>query len=75
MTVRLNITMQRELYLRLKRELPARAISAFISKAVRARLRPDRKTLDAAYKAATQERARLELARDWQPTETDGWPE
>lgn len=75
MPVRLNITMPADLYRRLKRELPAKRISAFISDAVRRRLWPDRRTLDAAYKAARKERHRAELAKDWASTETEGWPE
>jgi len=43
MTVRLNITMNEDLYRRLKRELPAKRISWFIEQSVRSCLRPDRK--------------------------------
>jgi hypothetical protein len=50
-------------------------ISAFIAQAVRAKLRPDRQALDAAYKAASKERWRRRLADDWSPTDTEGWPE
>lgn len=75
MTVRLNITMKEDLYKRLKRELPAKGISAFINVAVRAHLQPDKRTLDAAYKAARKERWRNQAAKDWQQTETEGWPE
>ena len=75
MTVRLNITMDEKLYRRLKRELPPRGISAFIEGAVRSRLRPDRKTLEAAYAAASREAWREELEKDWAPTELEGWPE
>ena len=74
MPVRLNITMDAELYDRLKRELPAKGISRFINDAVRARLHPDRQTLDAAYKAARKEGWRKELAKDWGMTETAEWP-
>lgn len=74
MPVRLNITMDADLYDRLKRELPAKRISRFINDAVRARLHPDRHTLDAAYKAARKEPWREELAEDWEVTETEGWP-
>ena len=74
MTVRLNITMDETLYRRLKKEIPPRGISAFIEKAVRDRMRPDRKTLDAAYAAARKERWRSDLARDWEATELEGWP-
>ena len=75
MAVRLNITMDEELYARLKTELPPKRISAFINDAVRAKLRPDKKALDAAYKAARKDEARGELAKDWETTEIEGWPE
>lgn len=75
MAVRLNITMEEELYRRLKKELPSKGISAFIGAAVKARLVPDRKTLDAAYKTASRERWRHGLSRDWQATEGEAWPD
>lgn len=75
MVVRLNITMDEDLYRRLKKELPRRGISSFISEAVRARIHPDRRTLDDAYKAAGREGWRRGVAQEWRSTETDGWPE
>jgi len=75
MSVRLNITMDEDLYRRLKKELPAKGISSFINKAVRARIRPDRRTLDAAYRAASRESWRRRMQREWRSTETEGWPE
>lgn len=75
MAVRLNITMEKDLYKRLKRELPPKGISAFINEAVRARLYPDPGALDSAYKKARHERWRHELAEDWEVTETESWPE
>ena len=75
MNVRLNITMDRDLYQRLKRELPAKKISSFINEAVRAKLHPDRKKLDAAYKAARREPWRKKMVREWEATETEDWPE
>jgi hypothetical protein len=74
MPVRLNITMDADLYDRLKQELPAKGISRFINDAVRARLQPDRRTLDTAYKAARKEAWRKELAEEWDVAETEGWP-
>jgi hypothetical protein len=74
MPVRLNITMDEGIYRRLKKELPAKRISSFIEAAVRARLHPDRRALDAAYKAASKERWRREVAQEWAVTETEGWP-
>jgi hypothetical protein len=75
MAVRLNITIDEELYRRLKEELPPKGISAFIGAAVKAKLAPDRKVLDAAYKAASRERWRRGLSRDWEATEGEGWPD
>lgn len=74
MTVRLNITMDRDLYRQLKRDLPPKRISAFIGEAIRGKLLPDSKTLDAAYKAAAKEPWRRELADEWKATEVEAWP-
>jgi hypothetical protein len=68
MSVRLNITMDEALYKRLKKELPPRRISLFIEAAVRARIHPDRATLDATYRAAAREPWRRRLASDWSKT-------
>jgi hypothetical protein len=67
--------MEEELYERLKKELPPKRISAFISDAVRARLYPDRRTLDAAYREASRESWRRGVAEAWQSTESEDWPE
>lgn len=74
MTVRLNITIDEAIYRRLKRELPPKGISAFIEEAVKSRLRPAKRVLDAAYEAARLERWRSELAEDWAVTEVEAWP-
>jgi hypothetical protein len=74
MPARLNITMDPKLYRRLKEEVPPKKISAFIEAAVRSHLRPDRASLDAAYKAARRESWRAGLSDDWRRTETEGWP-
>ena len=75
MTVRLNITMDDAVYARLKRRVSPKKMGAFIAEAVRARLTPDRATLDAAYRGAREERWRRRLADDWRRTETEVWPE
>jgi Arc/MetJ family transcription regulator len=75
MPVRLNITIDEDLYRRLKKELPAKGISAFIEDAVRARLYPGKRELDAAYKAASREKWRRRLSADWEATETEDWPQ
>ena len=74
MAVRLNITMDQAVYERLKKQVRPKKMSVFITEAVKARLRPDRPTLDAAYKAARKERWRRDIAGDWSSTETEGWP-
>ena len=74
MRVRLNITMDEALYKRLKKDLPHRRIGSFIEAAVRARIHPDRATLDAAYRAAAREPSRGRMASDWFATETEDWP-
>jgi hypothetical protein len=75
MSVRLNIIMEEAVYKRLKQQVPPKRLSAFINEAVRAKLRPDKKTLDAAYKAARAEAWRSTLTKEWAVTETEGWPE
>jgi post-segregation antitoxin (ccd killing protein) len=74
MAVRLNITMDEDVYKRLKQEVLPKKISAFINTAVRAKIHPDKKTLDAAYRAASKERWRKGVAEDWRQTDTEGWP-
>ncbi|HEX9724497.1 MAG TPA: hypothetical protein VGC53_09485 [Vicinamibacteria bacterium] len=74
MAVRLNITMDEDLYKRLKKELPSKRISSFINQAVRARLYPDKRALDAAYKAASRERWRSALTGEWEATDLEDWP-
>jgi len=75
MAIRLNITMDDDIYARLKKEVPPKKLSAFISSAVRAKLHPDTKSLDAAYRAARKEQWRNQLEDDWKSTEHEGWPE
>ena len=75
MPVRLNIIMEEEVYKRLKRQVPAKRMSAFINEAVRTKLRPGKRALDDAYKAAQKEAWRNTLSKDWAVTDTEGWPE
>ena len=75
MPVRLNIIMEETVYKRLKRQVPPKRMSAFINEAVRTKLRPDKKALDDAYRAARIENWRNTLSEEWEPTETEGWPD
>lgn len=74
MSVRLNITMDDDVYARLKKQQPAKKLSAFITEAVRAKLHPDARELSAAYKAASKERWRKAVSKDWEQTEGEAWP-
>jgi hypothetical protein len=65
MSVRLIITMGDDLYARLKEKVPSQDLSAFITEAVRAKLRPDARTLNAAYRAASREQWRAGVVEDW----------
>ena len=74
MPVRLNITMDDDVYERLKKDVPSKKLSAFITSAVREKLRPDTKVLNAAYRAASKEQWRKQLSDDWKDTDAEGWP-
>ena len=75
MSVRLNIMVDEDVYRRLKRDVPSKRMSAFITNAVRARLFPDRSTLNAAYRAASREPWRRQVAREWRTSEVEQWPD
>jgi hypothetical protein len=74
MPAHLSIILDEAIYARLKQELPPKRISAFIEEAVRAKLGPDRRALDSAYRAAAKETWRRGLEDDWSPTEVEAWP-
>ena len=74
MPVRVNVILETEVYRQLKKQVPAKKLSAFLNEAAKARLSPNRAALDAAYKAASRERWRRQLAEDWKVTEGEGWP-
>ncbi len=74
MPVRLNITMDDDVYARLKKVVPPNKLSAFIAWAVRAKLHPDARALKAAYQAASKERWRSGLDEDWKHIDGEGWP-
>jgi hypothetical protein len=75
MPVRLNITLDSDVYRRLKKQVPPKKLSAFLNAAARAKLSPDRATLDEAYKAASKERWRQGACDDWSVTDAEEWPE
>lgn len=71
----LSITLNDEVYRRLKRDVPPKQISRFIEAAVRQSLRASTKELDAAYQAAAKESWRRELERDWDEIGLSDWPD
>ncbi len=75
MSVRLNITIDEEVYAQLKRQVPPERLSAFINAAVKSKLLPCKQALDEAYKAASRETWRQTLSENWQFTDVEGWPQ
>ena len=73
--VHLNITLDEELFRRLKAKAPPKKMSAFIAQALRERLGPDAAELAEAYRQAAKESWRPSLAREWNPTEVEAWPD
>ena len=65
MSVRITITMGDDLYARLKEKVPSQNLSAFITEAVRAKLRSDAKALNVAYQAASKEQWRAGVVEAW----------
>jgi hypothetical protein len=57
--------MDDDVYARLKKEVPPKKLSAFIAGAIRVKLHPDAKALNAAYRAASKEQWRAGVAEDW----------
>jgi hypothetical protein len=74
MTVHLNITLDADLYRRLKASTRPKKLSAFIADALTTKLGPARDDLDQAYRSAARERWRGRLADEWAATETEAWP-
>ena len=69
----MNITIDDDVYARLKKEVPPIKLSVFISQAVRAKLNPDAKTLQVAYRVASKEQWRTSLADDRRHIGGEGW--
>ena len=74
MPVHLNITLDEDLYRRLKARTPPKKLSAFIAGALMAKLAPTHDELAVAYREASRERWRGRLAEEWAATETEAWP-
>lgn len=72
---RLNILLDDDVYAELKRQVPAKRLSAFIQECVKANLRPSDAELARGYALASAEPYRRELEADWQPLSREGWPE
>jgi hypothetical protein len=74
MSVRLSIMMDNDVYARLKKEVPSKKLSAFVTGAVRAKLHLDANVLDVAYQAASKEQWRKRLNENWKHIDAEGWP-
>ena len=74
MSVRLNVSIDDALYARLKKQVPYKKLSAFITGAIRAKLHLDAKALDVAYQAASTEQWRKSLDENWKHIDAEGWP-
>jgi hypothetical protein len=70
----LSITMDDQIYRRLKREVAPKQISRFIEQAVRSSLRPSLAELEAGYQAAAKETWRAELGQEWDDASFGDWP-
>ncbi len=73
--VHLNITLDEEIYRKLKAKAPPKKMSAFIAEALRDRLGPDMAELARGYREAAKEPWRRTLSVDWSATESEAWPE
>jgi hypothetical protein len=71
----LNITLDEDLYRRLKARVAPKKLSAFIAEALGAKMGPGREELAQAYRAASREPWRKRLTDEWTATETEAWPE
>ena len=74
MSVRLNITMDDDVYAKLKKEVPSKKLSAFITRAVLEKLHLDANVLDVAYQVASKEQWRKRLNENWKRIDAEGWP-
>ena len=72
MSVLLNITMDDDVYARLKKEVPSKKLSAFITGAVHTKLHPDAKAPNVAYRAAGKEQWRKILDENWKHIDAEG---
>jgi hypothetical protein len=71
MTKTMSITVDREIYRLLKQVAGPRGMSRFISEALRDRLSSKKKALYKEYLAASKDRRREKVLRDWDAFGTD----
>ena len=67
--VHLNITLDEDIYRRLKQRVAPKKLSAFIAQTLRDRLGPNAEELEAAYREAAKEPWRKGQSQDWSVTE------
>ncbi len=69
----LSITMQEELYYRLKRLVPQRQVSKFVTQAVEEKLDEKREELYNSYREAYQDQDREAEIKVWSAVDVETW--
>ena len=69
----MSVTMDEDLYRRLKMAAGNRGMSRFISEAVREKLRSTEGRLREEYQAAENDSERRAIVKDWDAIDTEGW--
>lgn len=68
-----SITLDEDLYGKLRKAAGPRGMRQFVEQTLRERLRPRQRTLYREYLAASRDPDRLEVLKDWDALETEGW--
>lgn len=69
----MSISIEDELFRRLKRTAGSRGMSRFIAEAVREKLKESEGRLQHEYQEAAGDPERRETLEDWDAIETEGW--
>ena len=69
----LSVTLDEDLYGRLRKAAGSRGVRQFVEQTLRERLSPRRQALYREYLAASSDPDRLEVLKDWDAIETEGW--
>lgn len=69
----MSVTLDEDLYGKLRKAAGPRGVRRFVEQTLRERLRPPRQALSREYLAASRDPDRLEVLKDWDALETEGW--